>query len=106
MLQLRLLHSYQWQWITYFMTIVYGRADLCPLVKYCEVEILPIDRSLTGITLVSQIDPRWIQVKSDLNVNARMRTEIDLNECVHFVKANWDRSKRVWTLSQSKLRTI
>ena len=27
-------------------------------------------------------------VKSDLNVNAQMRTEIDLNECEHFLKAN------------------
>ena len=37
---------------------------------------------------------------SDLNVNARMRTEIDLNEseidlneCEHFLKVNLDRSK-------------
>ena len=35
-----------------------------------------------------------------MNVNARMRTEIDLNEseidlneCEHFLKANWDRSE-------------
>ena len=25
-----------------------------------------------------------------------MWTEVDLNECEHFLKANWDRSKRVW----------
>ena len=31
---------------------------------------------------------RSIQVKSDLNVNARMRTEIDLNKREHFLKAN------------------
>ena len=31
-----------------------------------------------------------------------MRTEIDLNECEHFLKVNWDRSKRVWTLFQSE----
>ena len=35
-----------------------------------------------------------------------MRTEIDLNECEHFLKANWDRSKRVWTLSQSEPASI
>ena len=34
------------------------------------------------------------------------QTENYLNECEHFLKANWDRSKRVWTLSQSKLRWI
>ena len=34
------------------------------------------------------------------------RTEIDLNECEHFLKGNWDRSKRVWTLSERKLRSI
>ena len=39
-------------------------------------------------------------MKSDLNVNARMRTEIDLNEseidlneCEHFLKANLDQSE-------------
>ena len=37
---------------------------------------------------------------------AWMRTEIVLNECEHFLKANWDRSKGVWTLSQSELRSI
>ena len=31
----------------------------------------------------------------DLNVNARMRTEIDLNECEHFLKENWDRSESI-----------
>ena len=41
-----------------------------------------------------------IDLKSDLNVNARMQTEIDLNECEHFPKANWDRSKRVNTFSK------
>ena len=35
------------------------------------------------------------------------QTEIDLNECEHFLKVNWDRSKRVWTLSQKEqLRSI
>ena len=34
------------------------------------------------------------------------RSKIDLNECEHFLKANWDRSKWVWTLSQNKLRSI
>ena len=33
-------------------------------------------------------------------------SEIDLNKCEHFLKANWDRCKQVWTLSQSKLRSI
>ena len=28
-----------------------------------------------------------------MNVNAWKRTEIDLNECEHFLKANWDRSQ-------------
>ena len=42
-----------------------------------------------------KLDLRSILVKSDLNVNvnARMWTEIDLNECEHFLKANWDRSE-------------
>ena len=43
----------------------------------------------------------WTEIDlSDLNVNARMRTEIDLNECEidlneceHFLKANLDLSK-------------
>ena len=39
--------------------------------------------------------PKW---KSDLNVNARMRTEIDLNDCEHVLKANWD---RIWDWSKS-----
>ena len=30
----------------------------------------------------------FTQVQSDLNVNAQMRTKIDLNECEHFLKAN------------------
>ena len=34
------------------------------------------------------------------------QTEIDLNECKQFLKVNWDRPERVWTLSQSKLRSI
>ena len=33
------------------------------------------------------------KVKSDLNVNPRMRTEIDLNECEHFLKTDLDRSE-------------
>ena len=28
------------------------------------------------------------KVQSDLNLNARMRTEMDLNECEHFLKAH------------------
>ena len=37
----------------------------------------------------------------DLNVNSRMWTlECELSN------VNWDRSKRVWTLSQSELRSI
>ena len=34
------------------------------------------------------------------------RTEIDLNECEHFLKVIWDRSKWMWTLPQSELRSI
>ena len=39
------------------------------------------------------------------------RTEIDLNECEHFLKENWDQSKRVWIhfrdpLSQSQMRSV
>ena len=34
------------------------------------------------------------------------RSKIDLNECEHFLKVNWDVLKGVWTLSQSKLRSI
>ena len=41
------------------------------------------------------------------NVNTfSKRTEIDLNEYEHFLKANWDRSEQIWTLSQSELRSI
>ena len=39
-------------------------------------------------------------------VGRKKRTEIDLNECEYFDKATWDLSKRVWTLSQSELRSI
>ena len=45
---------------------------------------------------------RSILVQSDLNVNAQMWTKIDLNECEHFLKVNWDprsiqlRSILVW----------
>ena len=31
-----------------------------------------------------------VNAEGTLNVNARMRTEIDLNECEHFLKANLD----------------
>ena len=41
--------------------------------------------------------------KSKIDLN---ESKVDLNECEHFLKVNWDRSKRVWTLSQSKLRSI
>ena len=42
-----------------------------------------------------------METEIDLN-----ESEIDLNESGHFLKANWDRSKRVWTISQSELRSI
>ena len=49
------------------------------------------------------IDLRLIEVKSDPYVNARMRTAmdlnesgIDLNECEHFLKANFARSQTSW----------
>ena len=53
-------------------------------------------------TLVDRSEIDLTRVKSDLNVNARMWTEndlneseIDLNECEHFLKANldWDEFK-------------
>ena len=50
------------------------------------------------VLLGLKINLRSIQVKRDMNVNDRMRTkidlnesEIDLNECEHFLKANLDR---------------
>ena len=45
--------------------------------------IIPTFRGSTPLAKESEY-----QLKSDLNVNARMRTEIDLNECEHFLKAN------------------
>ena len=50
------------------------------------------------VLLGLKINLRSIQVKRDMNVNDRMRTkidlndsEIDLNECEHFLKAKLDR---------------
>ena len=51
-------------------------------------------RILPNLTIDwSQID---LQVKSNLNVNAQMRTEIDLNESEIDPNWVWDRFKRVW----------
>ena len=59
-----------------------------------------VDRNDQFLKANLDIDLRLIEVKSDPYVNARMRTamdlnesEIDLNECEHFLRANLDQSE-------------
>ena len=78
---------------------------ICPAVHPLEV--------VSGMPHVlhqrpfTQVKIWLIRPKSKASVNTFSKwTEIDLNKCKHFLKANWGRSKRVRTLSQSELRSI
>ena len=65
--------------------------DLSPKRSECERSNANWDRSKSKV----------IWVKSDLNVNAQMRTEIDLSQ-------KWSESKAIWmwTLNWCDLRSI